>query len=106
MAKVKKKPTKADTDRMIMGALCNFVNAETREYKVYMMMGSDRNDLMYLATHVKKAGVDMATALDVSIPFLKQRYPTLDTDTIKMAFDLYYPMEEYNREYRKWFTKK
>lgn len=106
MAKDKKKPTKADIDRMIMGALCNFVNAETREYKVYMMMGSDRNDLMYLATHAKKAGVDMATALDVSIPFLKQRYPTLDTDTIKMAFDLYYPMEEYNREYRTWFTKK
>ena len=70
MAKVKKKPTKTDIDRMIMGALCNFVNAEIREYKVYMMMGSDRNDLMYLATHAKKAGVDMATALDVSIPFL------------------------------------
>ena len=102
----KKKPSKADIDRMIMGALCNFVNAETGEYKVYMMMGSDRNDLMYLATHAKKAGVDIAIALKVSTPFLKLRYPTLDPDTIKMAFDLYYPMEEYNREYRKWFTKK
>ena len=101
----KKKPTKADIDREIIRALCNFINAETREYRTYLMIGSERNDYMYLATHAKRAGVDLEIAIQESTPFLKNRFPETDDEFIRMAFEHYYPSEETVRSYRRWFIE-
>jgi hypothetical protein len=105
MEKKKKKPTKEDIDRGIMRALCNFVNAETREYKIFLMIGSERNDYMYLATHAKRAGVNLEIAIQESTPFLKNRFPETDDEFIRMAFEHYYPSEETVRSYRRWFIE-
>lgn len=79
----KKKSTKADIDREIMGTLCNFVYAETGEYKIFLMIGGDRNDYMYLATHAKRAGVDKEIAIEVSMPFLKHRFQGVDERMVR-----------------------
>ena len=105
----KKKPTKAEKkaaeDRDIMRGLCNFVKAETLEYRAFMI-GSGKNDIEYLATHAKRAGVDIEIAIEISTPFLNQRFLDLGKETIRMAFELYYPREKESRKYRKYFTKK
>ena len=50
---------KADQDRDIMRALKNFINANTTDYLAHIVgSGNKNNELTYLASRGKKAGVD------------------------------------------------
>ena len=72
-------------DRAIMEAFKNFIRAGTVEYMSYVH-GGRANDVMYLATHSKRACVDREIAWQCSREFLVYRFPDVDEGTIREAF--------------------
>ena len=108
MAKtVNKKPTKADIDREIMIALKNFINANTCDYLVHIAGSNNtKNELTYLASRSKRAGVDKEIAWDCSKEFLKYRFHEFDEDVIRQGFEFHFDVEIENPRYRRYFTKK
>jgi hypothetical protein len=72
-------------DRAIMEAFKNFIRAGTVEYMSYVH-GGRANDVMYLATHSKRACVDREIAWQCSREFLVYRFLDVDEGTIREAF--------------------
>ncbi len=103
---VNKKPTKADIDREIMIALKNFINANTCDYLVHIAGSNNtKNELTYLASRSKRAGVDKEIAWDCSKEFLKYRFPEIDEDVIREGFEFHYDWGIEEPKYRSYFTK-
>ena len=98
---------KADQDRDIMRALKNFINANTTDYIVHKAgSGNQNNELTYLASRGKKAGVDKEIAWESSKDFLKNRYPEYSEEIIKEGFEHHYDWTLEEPKYRRYFTKK
>ena len=98
---------KADQDRDIMRALKNFINANTTDYLAHIVgSGNKNNELTYLASRGKRAGVDKGIAWESSKDFLKNRFPDFDEDVIREGFEHHYDWTLEEPKYRRWFTKK
>ena len=103
------KPTKAEIkaqkkaaqDRDIMRALKNYINANTCDYLVHIAGSNNtKNELTYLASRSKQAGVDKEIAWECSKEFLKHRFPEFDEDVLREGFEFHYDYEIENPKYR------
>ena len=100
---VNKKPTKADIDREIMIALKNFINANTCDYLVHIAGSNNtKNELTYLASRSKRAGVDRNVAWDYTRTTLGKDMTDDALNQMKERFDQEYD----NQEYEEWWTEK
>ena len=98
---------KAEQDCDIVRSLKNFINANTTEYIVHKAgSGNKNNELTYLASRGKKAGVDKGIAWESSKDFLKNQFPHFDEDVIREGFEHHYDWTLEEPKYRRWFTKK
>lgn len=85
-----KQEKKEQQDRDIMRAFCNFINANTDEYRYWVAIG--RNDVAYLGDHAKKAGIDRELAWDCSKEFIKHRFGLDDAEQVREYFDAGYEL--------------
>ena len=103
-----RKPTKAEIkvqkkeakDRAIMEAFKNFIRTETVEYMSYVHDGQ-ANDVMYLATHSKRACVDREIAWQCSREFLVYRFPNVEEKDIREAFYYFHDLTVEDPGWRK-----
>ena len=99
-----KKPTKAQMkaakDREIMQAFKNFIRTETVEYISYVHDGR-ANDVMYLATHSKRACVDKEIAWQCSRDLLIYRFPNAEEKDIREAFYYFHDLAVEEPAWRK-----
>ena len=98
--KLTKAQIKEAKDREIMTALKNFIRAETVEYISYVHDGQ-ANDVMYLATHSKRACVDRETAWQCSRDYLVYRFSNVDEGMIREAFYYFHDLTVEEPKWRK-----
>ena len=89
--KLSKAQKKAAKDRKIMTALMSSIDANTCDYLAHVAgIGNTKNEITFLASRSKRAGVDMKTAWECSKEFLQKRYQEVAKDKLKEAFVFYY----------------
>lgn len=92
--KLSKAQKKAAKDRKIMTDLMSSIDANTCDYLAHVAgIGNTKNEITFLASRSKRAGVDMRTAWECSKEFLQKRYQEVAKDKLKKAFDFYYIYE-------------
>ena len=90
---------RAEHDRDIMRAFCNFIGARTAEYQSYIRDGG--NDVGYLGSHAKKACIPRDLAWECSKPFIKNRFALDDAEEVKPVFDFFYDLATENINWRR-----
>ena len=90
--KLTKAQMKEAKDKEIMTALMNFIRAETVEYISYVH-DDQANDVMYLATHSKRACVDREIAW--------QCFSNVDEGIIREAFYYFHDLTVEEPKWRK-----
>ena len=90
---------RAQHDREIIDAFCNFIRADTPEHQSYIRDGGC--DVGYLGSHVKKACIPKDLAWECSKPFIMSRYTRSDPDEVKPTFDCCYDLEKEDIRWRR-----